>query len=477
MTQRSDTPFPESLLEEPSLRRHIADATSGLRGVVSPKVPVYVLCSDERLGDRDQAAAVLEGLAQHFAATGRTLEPHYLNTQSAEGSLALLSPMIEQTLHGGEAPVILGVGPSSASMLHQAVSSPWPVRPLFAYTGHQLPSSSGEGAPSLPYDKLDILAVPSYLAPQVTQLHGERLPSFPHVIFTSGVAHHLKREDCAADFQRMQASAPDAPSIPPLKQMGQASYLGVLLPGDTLDSDQRSYTYTAAEAFLHGQTLGQIARQQNQCVLVAPSARTGQHARKEGQALHEASPAVDEVSQAFLYGLQSAGLEAGRGYHFYPLEASGKEGPKAFRAIIGAVDATPGSRILAGADSVSNISALSDILPEKLGVIIGEHAMTPQHWYHLYQQLANHPLQVLDMQAAMEQAATGEKQSDALLVSGKVWAGRNQISLPAAAPTVPAAAQIAESITRHYEEREQAPSFQRQLATRGGGGSLPGKMR
>ncbi|AAY61670.1 hypothetical protein RFEPED_1652 [Rickettsia felis str. Pedreira] len=123
------------------------------------------------------------------------------------------------------------------------------------------------------------------------------------LIETIGIPHNLTKEECIKDYNDLK----NAEKIP----SSHKGYIITCLAGDAPDAQGNIKFYTENEAYELGKQLAKIAKDQNMILLATNSPRKGQYnpETKGKLSVHQKEDQLDKVSQKFLDGVKSEGID------------------------------------------------------------------------------------------------------------------------------------------------------------------------
>lgn len=285
-------------------------------------VTIIALGHPDFSGDNANAMGAQAALAERYEQQGIAVET---NPPQAE-----LDALMEgHPLPGGQY-IVIGAG---AHWLETLAELKKP-NVMTVWSGHEPPEGLLEKAQAI-----DVVHLPEYtLTAHLKTALRDRLVTSPH-----GVSHNLSRKTIDAAYEAMQSSAE------PVPQSDGNKYMLVMLGGDV--SEDRKFS--ADEARQLGIRMGKTAHRNGYMLLGTNGPRTG------GKGSHEPGMELDDVSNAFLQGLEESGLPPGQSA-FYPF-VRGEQ--SAYKGLLGAVANHSGSIALLPGDSASMLTEAIDTLP------------------------------------------------------------------------------------------------------------------
>jgi mitochondrial fission protein ELM1 len=309
-------------------------------------VKVIALQDGVHLGDDDNALAIAFGCAK-----GAPVEQ--INIHNPQRLAEFLIPYDKEDI------ILIGAGVQSLPLL-QAVGSQQELPQVkTVWSGHQHPVQLDQRAIGI----LDNIVLPDYeIGHALKLLAQEKVISSGNSVPTTKTTDHIIT---AYESAVTQGTLPQA-----------QHYIAVVLGGDAVEKDGTVKSYSAEEAFAMGQMVGQQAVEHDYTVLATNGPRTGAYSdgvRHEDA--HQAGAPLDSVSQAFLAGLQAAGLPEQQQafYNFTYGEQS------ALDSLLGAVASHTGSHILIPADSTTMLSEAVQTLPTGRLLAYDTSAMNDAH--------------------------------------------------------------------------------------------------
>jgi hypothetical protein len=380
------------------------------------KINVVALINRKNIDDDDKAYAVQRELQENLSAKGYDVILHEVVT-NAEA----LSTLPRTLNNSGDYSIVVGGGEHCIAPLVNLKQAASLTGTLYtSWSGHQLFDSLPAAAPHI-----DSIGLPDHI--DSSPLPADKL------IKTVGVIHNSTPEILAAEYEKVKTR------LLPAKK-----YLFVYLAGDAPMPDGTMLYYTAAEA----QALGKhVAHNidRNTVIIATNGPHTGQHILDDSippqmiKVPHnhcDIDPAtfekrkMDAVSAAFITGLHEGGVSVscdtglpdlprlnsgndmyrGEMHHagilikkraqFFDFRFVNEKGNSVYKGLLGAVAATPGSRILLAGESISALTEAYNLLPAGAVIVYTNNAMNPDHYRYLQSLDKNGQVHVLEMAEA-----------------------------------------------------------------------------